>query len=187
MKKAFNGLKIIVFIALVIALFVGVTKNTANKTYNERLANEVITTVDTYSMNNYCKNNADSVMEALKEVDVDRLKSLMIDPSGAEAVMDFADWSKADFTNAVSMGSGSLTKKANEDGRQDVSERFFVNVGDTKYMLFVETVTSRLGRENEGVSAVAVTTFSHFDATDYAWNGEDDDSSALAGNLFWKK
>lgn len=187
MKKAFNGLKIIVFVALVLALFIGVTKSTANKTYNERKASEKITTIDTYSMNNYCKDNTEAVMDALKHGDKDKLADLMIDPDGVDSVMDFADWTEADFKNAVSMGSGSLTKKPGKDGRQDVSERFFVNVGSSKYMLFIETICSRLGRDNDGVSAVAVTTFSHFDATDYAWNGENDGSSALAGELYWNK
>ena len=187
MRKAFNGFKILIFVALVLALFVGVTKYTANKTYDERRANEKITTIDTYAMNNYCNDNTEAVMDALKSGDRDKLTDLMIDPSGVDDVMDFADWSDADFENAVSMGSGSLTKEPGKDGKQDVSERFFVNVGSSKYMLFVETICSRLGRDNDGVSAVAVTTFSHFDATDYAWNGEDDGSSALAGELYWDK
>lgn len=186
MKKLLGGIKIIVFVVLVLALFIGVTKHSANKTYNERLATEKITTLDTYSMNNYCKTNADAVMSALKAGDLAKLESLMLDPQGASSVMEFADWSKADFKNAVSMGSGSLTTKPNKKGRMDVSERFFVNTDNNKYVFFIETVCSRLGRDNDGVSAVAVTTFSHFDAVDYMWNGEKDDSSALAGKLFWK-
>lgn len=187
MRKILNGFKIIVFVVLILALFVGVTKYNANKTYDERKASEKLTTIDTYSMNNYCKANCDAVMNALKKCDREALAALMINPDGVDSVMEFADWGKADFENAVSMGSGSLTKEPDENGRQDVSERFFVKIGKTKYMLFVETVTSRLGRDNDGVSAVAVTTFSHFDATDYAWNGEDDGESAVAGQLYWSK
>lgn len=187
MKKVFNGIKIIVFVALVLVLFVGVTRYTANKTYQGRRASEEITTLDTYSMNNYCKDNADAVMQALKKGDTAALESMMIDPSGVESVMKFVDWSGADFKNAVSMGSGSLTPAPNKKGKMDVSERFFVRAGGNKYVLFIETVCSRLGRDNDGVSAVAVTTFSHFDATDYRWNGEKDDRSALAGKLFWNK
>jgi len=54
-------------------------------------------------------------------------------------------------------------------------------------VLFIETLTSRWGMNNEGVSAVGVTTFSHFDGVDYNWSGEKDDQSALAGELFWDK
>lgn len=187
MRKAINGFKIIVFLALVIALFVGVTIYDADKTYSERKANETITTVDTYSMNNYCRENAEAVMQALKKGKKADLETLMISSKGIKNVMRYADWSKADFKNAVSMGSGSLTKEPDEHGCMDVSERFFVKVGDTKYVFFIETRTSRLGRDNDGVSAIGVTTFSHFDATDYAWNGENDSSSALAGSLFWNK
>ena len=40
---------------------------------------------------------------------------------------------------------------------------------------------------DEGISAVAVTTYSHFDKDlDYNWSGEADDESVLAGELFWK-
>ena len=186
MKKTINGLKIIVFVVLVAAVLIGTISHTANKTYQERKASEKLTTVDTYAMNNYCKENAVAVMDALKKGDKTALESLMIKVKGIDDVMNFADWSEADFKNAVSMGSGSLTKAPNKKCRQDVSERFFVKAGDTKYVFFIETRTSRLGRDNDGVSAVGVTTFTHFDATDYAWNGEKDGSSVLAGKLFWK-
>jgi hypothetical protein len=99
--------------------------------------------------------------------------------------MEFADWKKADFENAVSMGAGSLTTAPDENGKMDISERFFVDIGDTRYLLFVETSTSRWGRANDGVSAVAVTTLEHFDELDWDWNGEPDDSSVLAGKLLW--
>ena len=39
---------------------------------------------------------------------------------------------------------------------------------------------------NEGISAVAVTSYEHFDDLAYGWNGEKDDSSALAGESFVK-
>ena len=74
-----------------------------------------------------------------------------------------------------------------ENGRMDISERFIVDVGDVKYVLFVETLTSRWGMNNDGVSAAAATTFGHFDGTDYAWNGEGDDQSVLAGSLWWNR
>ena len=187
MKKAIGGFKIVVFVALVLVLFVGVTVKTANKTYSERVAAESFDTLDTYKMQEYCHENAEAVMDALKSGKTDKLEAVMVKAKGAETVMEFAKWKDADFKNAVSMGSGSLTVKPDKKGRMDVSERFFVDVGSKKYMLFIETQTSRWGRTNDGVSAVGVTTFAHFDATDYAWNGENDNESALAGKLLWKR
>ena len=111
----------------------------------------------------------------------------MISSDGIESVVNFADWKQADFDNAVSMGSGSLSGEPDADGRLDESERFFVYVGSNRYVFFIETQTSEYGRKNDGISAIGVTTFSHFDATDYAWNGEKDDQSVLAGQLFWQK
>ena len=187
MKKAVGGVKIIVFVALIAAIILYVTIDTAKTTYNDKLAAEKYDTLDYHLMMDYCQENAEAVMKALASGKADKLDKLMINPRGTERVMKFADWSKADFKNAVSMGAGSLTTKTDKDGCIDVSERFFVDVGDDKYMFFIETVASKWGRVNEGVSAVSVTTFSHFDATDYAWNGEDDGESAQAGTLFWKR
>ena len=53
-----------------------------------------------------------------------------------------------------------------------------------KYVLYIETLTSRHGMENKGVSVVAATTYEHFDESGYGWNGEKDDSSAVAGKTF---
>ena len=62
-----------------------------------------------------------------------------------------------------------------------------MDAGGTRYVLFVETVTSRWGRTNEGVSSVAVTSFDNFDSLDYEWNGKGKEGTAEAGTLFWPK
>jgi hypothetical protein len=143
--------------------------------------------LDKFSMQKYCHDNAMAVFKALKAGDAKKLRKLMVDPKDIETVMDFADWSTAEFEEAVSMGSGSLTAEPDKDGKMDESERFFVNAGGSRYVFFIETLTSSYGRKNDGVSAIGVTTFDHFDATDYVWNGELDDYSALAGELFWNQ
>ena len=202
MKKSDNGLKIFALIVLVIALFAGVTVWTSSETYRknwaahteqpeqeeeEQTEESEFKELDTYTMQEFCKQNADAVFTALKDGDEAQLESLMIDADGAASVMEYADWTDADFGKAISMGSGSLTVNPDEEGRMDVSERFFVTTGGTKYVFFIETRCSKMGRVNDGVSAIGVTTFSHFDAVDYTWNGEKDDTSVLAGSLFWKR
>ena len=196
MKKEHNGIKILVFVVLIIALFLGVTIWTSSETYRKLVAEQapettveepVYTELDSYSMQEFCKENAEAIFAVLQSGSREELEALMIDASGADSVMEFADWSNADFDNAISMGSGSLTVDPDEEGRMDVSERFFVTTGGTKYVFFIETRCSRMGRANDGVSAIGVTTFSHFDAVDYTWNGEKDDSSVLAGELFWTR
>lgn len=142
--------------------------------------------LDKYSMQQYCRQNAEDVFKALKRNSKKQLEKVMIDPEGVDSVIAFADWRNADFDNIVSMGSGSLTTAPDKNGRMDESERFFVDVDGTRYVLFIETVTSGMGRNNDGVSAIGVTTYEHFDADDYDWNGEASDYSALAGELFWK-
>ena len=74
-----------------------------------------------------------------------------------------------------------------KNGRMDISERFFVDVGEQRYVLYVETLTSRHGMNNEGVTVVGATTYEHFDELNYLWNGNKDDSSAVAGKSFLKE
>ena len=180
--------KLLIFVAALAVLFVAVTAITASKTLNEAKANETFTEIDYYSMQEYSDQNVESIMKALKSGSSENLSKLITasdTKEGVDAVLEFADWSNADIENAVGLGAGSLSPEPDANGRMDVSERFFVYAGDSKYVLFIETLTSRWGRNNDGVSAVAVTTFEHFDALDYGWNGESDDYSAVAGSLFW--
>ena len=113
-----------------------------------------------------------------------KLTKLVGDEAGAEEVMGFADWRSANFDTAVSYGAGSLSTAADKKGRIEVAERIVVQAGETKYMFYIETLTSRWGRKNEGVDAVGVTTYSHYKDLDSNWSGEKDEESALAGTLF---
>ena len=192
MKSRKGRLKLIIALMLIVILFAaaallasGAAKNRAEEAAEAKAA---AGPVDYYSMQEFSGKNSEAVFRALKSGSSEALKKIMADKNagGIDEVMDFADWSKADFDGAITMGSGSLTAEPDKKGMMDVSERFFVDIGSDRYMIFIETLTSGRGRKNEGVSAVSVTSFSHFDATDYAWNGEDDGESALAGELFWK-
>ena len=164
---------------LVTALISGIS------TYKSKRANEKLDSVDVYKMHEFSEENSAAVMKAMASGDSEKLAKLMITSEGAEAVMEFADWKKASFDKAISMGSGSLDKGPDEKGLMEISERFFVDIGDERYLLFIETSTSRWGRENDGISAVGVTTFEHFDELDWKWNGEPDEHSVLAGELLW--
>ena len=187
MKKKRSNQILLVAILLMLLVFVIVTVMTAGSTYDKKVAGEKITEPDFYSMTEYCKDNSEAVMKALKSGKTDKLEALISNPKGADEVMGFADWSDAHFDSAVSLGAGSLSTAPDKKGMMEVAERFIVPVGDQKYVLYIETLTSRHGMNNEGVSAVGATTYEHFDDLDYAWNGEKDDSSALAGESFVKK
>ncbi|MBQ9272170.1 MAG: hypothetical protein IJ227_00415 [Mogibacterium sp.] len=184
-KKKNPTLKIILILFLIAAVLAFI--NAYRTAYNKKAAAEAFEQPDFNSMQEYSAENTQAVMEALKSGKAGKLEKLMITGEGAEDVIAFAEWDKADFENAVSLGAGSLSAAPDENGRMDISERIFVNIGDVRYVLFIETVTSRWGMNNDGVSAVGVTTFSHFDGVDYNWCGEKDDQSALAGELFWDK
>ena len=188
MKKS-NILRLILVLLILVLIFVETAIVTASRVKEKRIAAdrkgpETIAGLDIAKMNKYSGTNSAKVFIALKSGSSSKLGKLMIDPSGADDVMSFADWTDADFENAVSMGSGSLSPSPDAEGRMDVGERFFVDAGDSRYVFYIETLTSDYGRKNDGVSAVGVTSYEHFDATDYEWNGEADDESALAGALF---
>ena len=185
-KKKSNQI-LIAILLLMLLVFIIVAVMASKSTYNKKVASEKITEPDFYSMTEYCKDNSNAVMKALKSGKTEKLEALMSNPKGADEVMGFADWSKAEFDNAVSLGAGSLSTAPDKKGMMDIGERFIVTAGEKKYVLYIETLTSRHGMNNEGVSAVGVTTYEHFDDLDYGWNGEKDDSSALAGASFVKK
>ena len=185
-KKKSNRILLAAFL-LMVAVFAFVTIKMAGATYEKKVAEEKISEPDFYAMTEYSAENSKAVMRALKSGSAEKLGALMTDSKGAEDVIGFADWSKADFDNAVSLGAGSFSTAPDKNGRMDISERFVVPVGDQKYVLYIETLTSRHGMNNEGVSMVGATTYEHFDELYYAWNGDADDKSAAAGKSFLKK
>ena len=187
MKKKNTNTILLIALLLIVAVFAFVAVSTAKATYNKKVADEKISEPDFYAMTEFSEENSKAVMKALKSGSADKLGALMVEASGTEDVVSFADWSNADFDNAVSLGAGSFSTAPDKKGRIDISERFIVPVGEQRYVLYIETLTSRHGMINEGVKAVGVTTYEHFDQLDYGWNGEDDDESALAGKSFVKK
>ena len=184
MKKKKSNQILLVLLLSVALVFVIVMIITARSTYNKKVAAENITEPDFNAMTEFSKENSDAVLKALKSGSAEKLGNLMIDPKGAENVIGFASWGDADLDNAVSLGAGSFSTAPDEKGMMDISERFIVPVGEQKYVLYIETLTSRHGMKNEGVKVVGATTYEHFDQLDYAWNGEQDDSSAVAGESF---
>ena len=169
------------------ALFVTVTIMTSTRTYEKNIENEHFDDVDFYAMQEICEENNKAVFKALKEGDSETLKKLMTNSENLDSVLEFADWSKLDFKKATSYGAGSLSTEADKSGKVDINGKYAVKAGDGEYVLFIETLTSRWGRKNEGVSAIAVCSYEHYYEMYSTWNGEKDDSTALAGELFWQK
>ena len=174
----------LIILALIFALAAVIGSRTA---YDKKLASEQLTELDFNSMQAFSAENSKAVMDALKSGSKGKLEDLLPNTGGIDELMSFAEWKKADFKKAVSMGAGSLTAAPDGSGKMDVSEMFLVDIGDTKYVLFIETLTSRLGRNNEGVTAVGATTYEHFEAAERNWAGEPDEQSVLAGKLWWNK
>lgn len=178
---------LIAFLILMAVLFVIIFAWSSVRTYRKSIENENLGDMDFYSMQKYSSENSASVMEMLKSGNMKDFSKLLGDEEGAESVMSYADWRSADFDSAVSFGAGSLSKEADKRGRIEIAEKFVVKAGKTKYVLYIETLTSRWGRKNEGVKAVGVTTYDHYEDLDANWNGEKDEDTALGGRLFRDK
>lgn len=178
---------LLIAVLLMALVFTIVTVRTATVTYNNKVAKETVTEPDFYAMANFSSENSKAVMKALKSGSADKLGSLMVDPKGVEVVIGFAAWKEADLDNAVSLGAGSFSTAPDKKGMMDISERFVVPVGEQKYVLYIETLTSRHGMKNEGVKVLAATTYENFEQLGFEWNGDKDNSSAVAGESFTAK
>ena len=182
-KKGKNN-RLQIFLLLLAVLFVCAFAFSAVRTYEKRMKTESFDQVDFHSMAGFSAENSENVIKTLKSGNLKKFVKLVGDEAGAEDVMGFADWRNANFDTAVSYGAGSYSTSPDEKGRTDIAERIVVQVGETKYMLYIETLTSRWGRKNEGVDAVAVIPYTRYSELDTTWNGEKDEESVLAGTLF---
>ena len=99
-KKKRNPLLFIIALLVLAIAFAVIYFSNEDSVYKSRVAEEELTTIDFYSMQEYCSQNAAAVMDALKTGNTKKLETLMIDPAGADALMSFADWKNADFENA---------------------------------------------------------------------------------------
>lgn len=187
MKKKKSNRILLTILLLMVLVFAFVTFRTAKYTYDKNVAEENITEPDFYAMAEFSDENSKAVIKALKSGNAEKTGSLMIDPAGIDNVLSFAKWKDMDTENVVSLGAGSFSTAPDKDGKIDISERFIVPVGDKKYVLYIETITSRHGMINDGVSVIAATAYDHFVELDSGWNGEADDSSAVAGKSFLSK
>lgn len=178
---------LLIAILLILLVFTVVAVKAGQSAYQKKVAAENISEPDFYSMAQFSDKNSKEVMKALKSGNSKKLGELLTDPQGAEDVAGFANWGDADFDNAVSMGAGSNSVAPDKKGMIDISERYIVTAGDQKYVLYIETLTSRHGMENEGVSVIAATTYEHFEETYLGWNGEKDEKSVVAGKSFVKE
>lgn len=181
-KKKNRNLEI--FLLALAVIFVCVFAISAIRTYNSKYENESFDQVDFYSMASFSADNSEKVISALKSGNMTKLTKLVGDEAGAEEVMSYADWRNANFDTAVSYGAGSYGMTPDKNGRIDVAERIVVQSGETRYVLYIETLTSRWGRKNEGVDAIGAITYSRYKDLDGNWDGEKDEESALAGTLF---
>lgn len=183
-KKKIRKIMLRLLALLIAALFVLVIIMSAKVMYEYKLERENFSSVDFYKMQAYSAKNSKAVMKALRSGKTQRISRVINGHPDVTELMDFADWRNADYRGAVSLGAGSLSTEPDGNGRVEINEKFVIDSGDERYILFIETTTSRWGRKNEGVNAVAVCNYDYYDSQTDTWNGEKDDETALAGTLF---
>lgn len=181
----FKKIPTIILIIVLIAGFVYWTGRTAVKTYKERVNNEQNTELDVYKMQKYAADNAEKVLEALAAEDSDEIAELVPKASNVDELMEYANWGDLDLENKTSFGTGSFMPKPDKKGKMDVGEQIVLDTGSGKYAIYIQTLTSRYGRTDEGISCIAVTTWKHFDEIDYAWNWQTDSGTLRVGKAFY--
>ena len=184
-KKFFKGLLIIILVVVLGGGLIYYTGVVAGRTYQERVNAETSKELDVYKMQKYAHENAEDVLKALKKGDAEKLEETLINPSNIEDIIDYADWEHIDDKNSTSFGTGSFMPKPDKKGRMDVGEQMMIKIGKEKYAFYVQTVTSRYGKINDGVACVAVTNFKHFDDVDYLWHWQTDAETLRAGKAFY--
>ena len=117
MTKKRSNIILIIALAVLAIIFAIVAAGSARSAYEKRVAKENLTEVDYNSMQAFCEENANAVMDALKSGSKEKLKKLMPEAEGIDELMAFAKWKKADFSNAVSQGAGSMTSAPDENGK----------------------------------------------------------------------
>lgn len=181
-------IKIIFAIILVAALVCGLIYYTgwvAGKTYQERVKSETSKELDVYKMQEYAHENATIVLKSLKKGKTKKIINNMRRPANLDALMEYADWRHMDVRGSTSFGTGSFMPKPDRRGRMDVGEQIILTAGNKKYALYVQTLVSRYGKINKGITCIAVTTFKHFNELDYAWNWQTDEKTLRTGKAFY--
>lgn len=185
LAKIFKGILIAVLIVAFGGALIYYTGVVAGRTYEERVASESVKDPDVYKMQNYAHENAELVLKALKKGDVEKIKENMKNTANLDEFMKYADWDHLDIKGSTSFGTGSFMPKPDSKGRMDVGEQIIIKAGNTKYAVYVQTLTSRCGKINEGITCLAVTTFKHFDEIDYAWHWQTDTGTLRVGKAFY--
>lgn len=184
-KKVLKGILIIVLVVALGGALIYYTGIVAGRTYQERVNSETSKDLDVYKMQNYAHENAEIILKALKKCDAEKLKENINEATNVEELIDYADWKNLDIKGSTSFGTGSFMPRPDKDGKMDVGEQIILKVGKEKYAFYVQTLTSRYGKINEGITCVAVTTFKHFDEIDYLWLWQSDSKTLRVGKAFY--
>ena len=189
MSKRFRN-NLIILLLLVATVYISVRGFTsaveyfADKTYQTRVSEEHFTEVDTYKLSVYSEENAEAVLKALKSGNEEALEKLFTESVDASDLMKYADWSTINDKKTKTLGGGSYMFEPDKSGRMDFGETFWVTTSKGTYVLYIQTVGSRYGKANDGVSAVAATTWKHYDSIDWLWKWQTDKNEVLAGTPY---
>lgn len=179
-----NSIGCLLTLVIVVAIFAFVTGWSANRQYEKRVSEENFTEQDTYKMSVYSEENTNKVIEALKNKDAEGLSSMMIGNPDVSELLDYVEWQNMAPDKTKTLGGGSYMSEPDSDGRMDFGEAYWLRIDKKTYVMYVQTVCSRYGKANDGVSAVAVTDWDYYDSIDWSWEWQEDKHTVMAGTPY---
>lgn len=183
MNKKLDLLKAIM---VVILIFVAIMFVTSYATYYFAKANLSTKVLDEFQVQEFSSENCDAVFKALKGGGAG-LGDLMDEGTKTRKLLDYAEWPSADFEDKMSLGGGSFMDGADAEGYYAYEDIWSVYVNDERYIMCIQTVTSRYGRENDGVSCIAISTWDHYLGIDREWDIDNDENTVLIGRPYVAK
>lgn len=171
------ALSVIVVLLFAIMLFV------AFASYKYATKHFPARALDYYKIQEYSLENSEDVFESLANGG-EGLRELMAGRENVHELLKFADWESGDYENVRSFGGGNFSKRCNDKGQIEYADMWWVPIGDEKYMIYIQSVSSRYGRDNDGVKCIAVTSYSHYSDIDGEWDWRTDDETVRIGTPF---
>lgn len=180
-------LLVVVTVFVSVKVFASMVEYFADRRYQKNIENESFTEVDTYKLSVYSEENAVAALKALKSGSKDKLEKLFTDKTDVTELMEYADWSSMDEERSRTLGGGSYMYEPDSNGRMDFGETYWIRIGKKTYVMYIQTVCSRYGKANDGISAIAATTWEHYDSIHWLWEWQTDKNEVLAGTPYSDK
>lgn len=181
-KKKKTG-DLVLALIVVLVMFIAAMYISAQLTYKYAKTHLYTTEMDWYNVQDYNMKNCNKVFDALKNGG-EGLNDIIIEDVDITPLMDYANWENAEFEDIRAFGGGNTSLEPDSKGRIEYGDMWCVTIDGDRYMMYIQSISSRYGRNNDGVSFIAVTHWSHYDNIDWEWDWDDDEHTVTLGTSF---